>query len=192
MKVVQPIRDPRKVAAIEADLKARSARDWLMFLTGINTGLRISDVLQLKVGDVLRPAANGSKVARQYIDLKEKKTRKNKLIPMTPLLKRALLEYCADLAPGVYLFRSRQGGSKPITRTRAYQILSEAAARHNLEHIGTHTLRKTFGYHFYKMTKNVALLQMIFNHSDPAHTLRYIGIEQDQVDEAMARFKIEE
>lgn len=192
MKVVQPIRDPRKVAAIEADLRGRSARDWMMFLTGINTGLRISDILQLRAGDVQRAAANGARIARQYIEVKEKKTRKRKLIPMTPTLKRALLEYCENLADGVYLFRSRQGGNTPMCRTRAYQILREAASRHNLEHIGTHTLRKTFGYHFYKMTKNVALLQMIFNHSDPAHTLRYIGIEQDQVDDAMARFKIEE
>ncbi|MFP3813497.1 tyrosine-type recombinase/integrase, partial [Bacillus sp. SIMBA_005] len=56
--------------------------------------------------------------------------------------------------------------------------------------IGTHTLRKTFGYHFYKQTKDVAMLQEIFNHSDQRTTLRYIGINQDAMNNAMKKFKI--
>ena len=72
----------------------------------------------------------------------------------------------------------------------AYKILRDAAAHVGLENIGTHTLRKTFGYHFYKQYKNVALLQKIFNHSDPQVTLRYIGIDQDEMDYAMRNFKI--
>lgn len=56
--------------------------------------------------------------------------------------------------------------------------------------IGTHTMRKTFGYHFYQQTKDVAMLQEIFNHSGPDITLRYIGVNQDSMDKAMASFKI--
>ncbi|SET85503.1 Phage integrase family protein, partial [Oceanobacillus limi] len=65
------------------------------------------------------------------------------------------------------------------------------AAKHvNLVNIGTHTLRKTFGYHLYKQTGDVALLQKILNHSDPAFTLRYIGIDQDAMNKAIKEFKI--
>lgn len=59
-----------------------------------------------------------------------------------------------------------------------------------LDDIGTHTLRKTFGYHFYKQTKDVAFLQELFNHSDQRTTLRYIGINQDAMNNAMKKFKI--
>jgi integrase len=57
----------------------------------------------------------------------------------------------------------------------AYKILRKVAERFHLEEVGTHTLRKTFGYHFYQQTKDVAMLQEIFNHSSPAITLKYIG-----------------
>jgi integrase len=57
-----------------------------------------------------------------------------------------------------------------------------------LEEIGTHTLRKTFGYHFYLETHDIGLLQELFNHSSPKITLRYIGITQDTVDNAYENF----
>ena len=56
------------------------------------------------------------------------------------------------------------------------------------ERVGTHTMRKTFGYHHYQKFKDVAMLQKIFNHSSPQITLRYIGIEQDQIDESYSNF----
>ncbi|PGA91036.1 site-specific integrase, partial [Bacillus toyonensis] len=51
-------------------------------------------------------------------------------------------------------------------------------------------LRKTYGYHMYMQTKNIALLMEIFNHSSEKVTLRYIGVNQDAMDKAMTRFKI--
>ena len=66
----------------------------------------------------------------------------------------------------------------------SYSIIKEACKLAGLEEIvGTHTLRKTFGYHHYKKYRDVAMLQKIFNHSDPEITLRYIGINQDIIDE---------
>jgi len=59
-----------------------------------------------------------------------------------------------------------------------------------MDSIGTHTLRKTFGYHFYQKYKDIALLQELFNHSAPSVTLRYIGINQDMIDVAMKEFKL--
>lgn len=76
-----------------------------------------------------------------------------------------------------------------MDRFGAYYILKKACKDAGLqEKIGTHTMRKTFGYHHYKKFKDVAMLQKIFNHSSPIITLRYIGIEQDQIDESYNNF----
>lgn len=182
MNVVQPIRDAAKVVAIEEDLAARNRRDWMLFVAGTNSGMRISDLLPLRVKDV----------RGRHLVFKEKKTRKRKFLRITPKLMKAFGEYTSGKADTVFLFRSRQGGNQPMTRARAYQIMRATAHRHGLDHIGTHTLRKTFGYHFYQQTHDVALLQEIFNHSSPAVTLRYIGVNQDMMDDAMSRFTIEE
>jgi len=58
------------------------------------------------------------------------------------------------------------------------------------ENVGTHTLRKTFGYHFYKQTKDVAMLQNILNHSVQNITLRYIGITQDMIELELKQIKL--
>jgi len=60
----------------------------------------------------------------------------------------------------------------------------------NIEEIGTHTLRKTFGYHFYKKTNDIALLMELFNHSSQSITLRYIGMNQDFMDEQLIDFNL--
>ncbi|EKS8367281.1 tyrosine-type recombinase/integrase [Bacillus cereus] len=72
----------------------------------------------------------------------------------------------------------------------AYKILSRVATEFGLDEIGTHTLRKTYGYDMYMQTKNIAVLMEIFNHSSEKVTLRYIGVKQDAMDKAMTRFKI--
>ncbi|MEK4883655.1 site-specific integrase [Bacillus sp. FSL W8-0223] len=180
MNFVQPIRDQEKIERIKEFLKEDSERNYLLFLVGINTGLRISDILKLKVGDV-----KGTHIA-----LREQKTSKQKWIRITPSLKRELNKYIAGKDDSEYIFKSRQGKNKPIGRSMAYKILRKAANEFKLKDIGTHTLRKTFGYHFYQQTKDVAMLQEIFNHSSPDITLRYIGVNQDSMDKAMSKFKI--
>jgi integrase len=180
MNFVQPIRDPEKVEEIKLFLKEQNERNYMLFLIGINTGLRISDILKLKVSDV-----KGT-----HISIREKKTGKQKRIRITPSLKRELIRYIKGKSDDEYLFKSRKGRNKPIGRSMAYKILRKTAERFHLDEIGTHTLRKTFGYHFYQQTKDVAMLQVIFNHSSPAITLKYIGVNQDSMDRAMTKFKI--
>lgn len=76
-----------------------------------------------------------------------------------------------------------------LDRVQAYRILNKAAQAVGVkERIGTHTPRKTFGYHHYKKYNDIVLLQKIFNHSSPSVTLRYIGIEQDTIDESYMNF----
>ncbi len=180
MNIVQPIRDPEVIEMIKEDLRRTNERNYILFVLGINTGLRIYDILKLKVGDL-----KGG-----YISLREKKTNKQKLFKITPDLKRELSWYLKDKDDDEYLVKSRQGVNRPITRNMAYKILRQIGKDYNQIDIGCHSLRKTYGYHFYKQTKNIALLMDLFNHSTEKTTLRYIGANQDEMDKAMMRFKI--
>lgn len=180
MNFVQPIRDIEKVEQMKAYLKRKNKRNYILFILGISTGLRISDILKIKKEDLLKT----------HLVLRETKTKKQKRIRIPPSVRNELIAYAKDLKDGSYVIKSRQGENKAIDRSVAYRILREAAEQVNITEIGTHTLRKTFGYHFYKQTKDVAMLQEIFNHSSPDITLRYIGINQDNMDYAMMKFKI--
>lgn len=192
MNFVQPIRDIDKVVDVQEFLANKSKRDELLFCFGIYTGLRISDILRVKKGDVY------NKDVFYVTEIKTKKSRKKSRtvssktrIIIVPELKRMISAYAKDLRDEEYLFKSRQGRNQPITRVRAYDILREAAHACGLSEIGTHTLRKTFGYHIYMDSKDVALLQDIFGHSSPYITLRYIGVNQEARDKARRslRFK---
>lgn len=162
-------------------LKTQNSRDYILFMFGIYSGLRISDILPLKVKDIRGKS-------RLYI--REKKTGKEKTIFLNKELQAALKDYVKDMNDWEYLFSSRQRTSKtrkdkeskPMTRQRAIQILKETALQFDIENVGTHTLRKTFGYHMYQDTKDIATIQAIFNHSSPSTTLRYIGVDQDKKD----------
>ena len=167
MKKVEPIRDKDEIKEMKAVLKRQNFRDYLLFELGINSGLRISDLLQLKVKNVKN---------KDKVELKEQKTDKIKSFTINPRLKRLIDDYITGLDPEEYLFQSRKGDNKPISRVQAYRVLRKAADKVELEKVGTHTLRKTFGYHQYKKFKDVAMLQRIFNHSSPSVTLDYIGI----------------
>jgi integrase len=178
MNLVEPIREKETINEIKEHLKAENYRNYILFLLGINTGLRISDILNLRVRDV----------EGWYISLRMKKTKKLVRIKMPKELKKELREYIKDKPKYEFLIKSREGKNRPITRGMAYVILNEVAREFGLESIGTHSLRKTFGYHIYQKYKDVAALQEMFNHADPSYTLRYIGINQDNLDSMMSKF----
>ena len=98
--------------------------------------------------------------------------------------------YTRNMQVGEYLFKSRKGENKAITTVQAYRIINRAAKRIKLEEIGTHTMRKTFGYWHYRQYKDIAILQEIFNHSSPSVTLVYIGISQDNIDNSYMNFSL--
>lgn len=176
MEAVEPIRDVHVLEDMCDYLRATNERNLVMFELGIYGGLRISDILKLRVRDVRD---------KKFIKVVEEKTGKDKQIPINPMLKRTLNNYTAGKKDLDYLIKSRKGKNKPIGRTQAYRIIRELGEMYGVEDLGTHSMRKTFGYHYYKKTKDIALLQKIFNHSSPNITLRYIGIEQDTIMKAM-------
>ena len=177
MNVVQPIKKLEDIQKIKKYL-AKKPRDALLFSFGINTGLRISDILSLDVGDVK---------GRDYIEIREKKTNKYKKFSLNRFLKEEIDLFVEGLPSEQPLFYTQKHCR--LDRAQAYRILNKAAQVVGVkERIGTHTLRKTFGYHHYKKYNDIVLLQKIFNHSSPSVTLRYIGIEQDTIDESYMNF----
>jgi integrase len=177
MNYVQPIRDSDQVRELVNYFKDRNHRDYIMFLLGIYAGRRISDILRLRVKDVQD---------KDSMMIKEKKTGKQTPIEFAPELRRALKEYCENKSPDEFLIKSQKGTNQPITRQAAYRILNEAAKHFRLEHIGTHTLRKTFGYHLYYSTKkNIGLVMNALLHSSESSTLKYIGVTNEQINDAI-------
>lgn len=140
MKIVQPIRDRNKIQQMKIELRKKGTRDYLLFVTGINTGLRISDIIKLQVSDVL----NEDRTVKSHICIIEKKTKKRKRFKINDTLSREFAEYTKNMNMSDYLFSSRKGKNEPITRVQAYRILNEVATKIGLEEIGTHTLRKSF------------------------------------------------
>lgn len=180
MEYVQPIRDKNQIKAMKKILKSTNMRDYFLFTLGINSGLRISDLLRLKISDVLNE--NGK--AKDRISLREKKTGKSKDFPVSDTAKKSLLEYLneRDYKITEHLFLSRKG-NESINRQRAYKIINDAARAIGIkDRIGTHTMRKTFGYHAYQKGIDISILQKLFNHCAPCVTLAYIGITQDDMD----------
>lgn len=178
MEFVEPIRDRKQIEVLKKLLKSSNVRDYILFIIGINSGLRISDLLILKVSDVF----DGKKI-KDRITIREQKTNKVKNFPISDTVSKALKEYeVSKMNQEDALFPSQKGG-KPISRIQAYRILNSAARALNLEKIGTHTLRKTFGYHAYQAGVDISRIMELLNHSSQKETLRYIGISRDELDE---------
>jgi len=178
MKFVEPIRDKNKIEKVKQVLLSKSIRDFLIFEIGVNSGLRISDLLALKVKDVAH---------KKYLEIKERKTGKNKRFPLNQVIIEKINEFIKNKNPENYLFCGQN--THQLSRVQAYRIIKNACQKVGVnERIGTHSLRKTFGYHFYKSNKDIALLQNILNHSSPNITLRYIGINQDIIDSSLKSF----
>ncbi|MBJ7950130.1 tyrosine-type recombinase/integrase [Bacillus cereus group sp. N24] len=177
IKDVQPIRSKEQIADMKWALKRHcSERDYILFLLGLNTGLRVGDLLKLKVVDVRK---------KKKVVIREGKTKKARQLNLSNIYDE-IQEYIRTV-DSEWLFPSRKG-DKAITTTQAYRQLQKAADMAGLDSVGTHTMRKSFGYWFYKQTKDVAKLQNILNHSHPQITMTYIGITAEEIEEDLNNF----
>ncbi len=191
MREVNPIKDIKKIRRVKRLMKKDgNYRDLLMFTLGINAGLRISDILNMKWKDLLMKDGR----IKDEVRVKEKKTGKTKIFPLNGAVKRAIetyMENSKNIEYNSYVFMSRkkskEGKPQPISRVAAWQSINKYCKMAGIEqNVGTHTLRKTFGYHQYKNGTDIAMLQKMLNHSSPQVTLRYIGIEREKLN---ARYK---
>lgn len=192
MKTTQPVRDIvelKKIKKYYSEVKPNK-RNFLLIICGLNTALRISDILKLRWKDVYNENLLSFK---SHIDVKEQKTGKKTTVFINNNLKEALASFLKDIIAKKgklcdvmeqFIFLGQKSTDKPISRIQAFRIISEAAKKCLLSHkVSCHSLRKTFGYHAWKKGVSPALLTSIYNHSSYKITTRYLGIEQDDRDE---------
>lgn len=180
--MVYPIREKKQVEVVKSYLKSKSVRDYLMFQVGISSALRISDILRLQVKHVWK-----NRKPVDYIEINEKKTGKYKRFPVTPNLHRAIKEYAVDYDvsdPELFLFRSRKGENKPISRQQAHAILDHACDMCGIqEKFGTHGMRKCWGFFAFKQGISLDYISIALNHRSIAETKRYLGLLQEDLDD---------
>lgn len=159
--------------------KKNADRNVLLFKLGISTGLRVGDIVKLKVSDVK---------GKSNFKIREGKTKKERVVHLKAIMAE-IADYTEGLDENDYLFPSRKGDNH-ISTTQAYRVLVDAGDLIGKHDIGTHSMRKTFGYHYYKRTHDVVTLMNIFNHSDQSITKRYIGITDEEVADSLKDFRL--
>ena len=189
MKSVDPIRDIKKIQTMKTYLKGQNLRNHALFVVGINVALRITDLLALKWGDVLDEQGKFKEIR-----IFEGKTKKERRIQLNRPSQRALRELRGSLdrySFDDYLFQSREGAQKPLSRQQALNILKVAAKAVGIkDNVGTHSLRKTWGYHAWKKGFNPAIIMETLNHSNLTVTKRYLGIQQDDINDLYGNLEL--
>jgi len=177
---VEPIRNTEKILGMKEFLRQKGGCYELLFVMGLNTALRIGDLLSLSISDV----TDGDGKILEDICIKEHKTGKPKRMPVNESVKKALVGYLAaypNRKRSTPLFVSRK--CRTLSRSQAWRTLRAAGESVGLHNIGTHSLRKTFGYHAYRKSgSDIGLVQKLLNHSSGKITLRYIGIDREKMD----------
>ena len=187
IKAMIDVFDKRIEEASDDNKRMIASRNKMLFLIGINLGIRASDLCGLKWNFFYD---NDGKFKEHY-SLKPKKTRKTgKFVKLyfNQVVKKAIIDYTEEYPiedMNEYLFKSRKGDGC-ITEISLGRIIKDAADEAGIDkNICSHSLRKTFGRFIWHNAedKNKALiiLQTIFNHSSPAITSKYIGLTDDEV-----------
>lgn len=180
MVAVEPIRDYAKIIEIKRRLSKGKPVLYLLFTMGLNTALRIGDLLAVREGDVLE--SNGT--VKDYLELREAKTGKQKRVRLNGEVREALERYTKGRKPrkSAFLFENPVT-RKAYTRVQAWRWLNQWCREVGIkDHVGAHTLRKTWGY-MARTQKSVPieLIQAKLGHATPSVTRRYIGITGDEI-----------
>ena len=174
---VDPIRKINDIKAI-SKLTSGNPRDHLLFVMGINNGLRVCDLVRVKVGDVRYLKVGDT------LTIKESKTGKDNILLVNKTVYKALQAYLDSIRPDddAYLFASRKGNGH-IQSQAVSKLVKKWTKAINLKgNYGSHTLRKTWG--FIQRTVHGVGFEIIckrYNHSSPAITMRYLGIQDKEV-----------
>jgi len=182
---VEPLKNIKDISKIKQFLLGKeNKRDYMLFVIGINVGLRAGDLLSLTINDIFQ---DGKIVDR--VNINEQKTDKKREFQLNKSAKDAIAIYLSTLKNvdvDSYLFKSRKGDGS-LTVESAHKIIKTTLRELNIKgNYGTHTLRKTFAYHIYanNIKTNPSIintLQKMLNHSSASVTLRYIGITKEVI-----------
>ena len=187
MSTTQPIRDKESLQKFKNFYKTQkpNPRNYAIIVLGLNTALRISDILNLTSEMVY----DNNKV-REHIVVKEQKTGKINRILLNHEVRKALNLYrhflvksAAYKAGNPYLFPSPYVSQRPLSRYQVYRMIRNAAESVEIqEKVSCHSLRKTFGYRAWKQGADPIVIMLIYNHSSFDITKRYLCIEQEDKD----------
>lgn len=192
MSTSQPLKRKEDIKKLENYFyQKKEYRNYLLVVMGLNTALRISDLLQIKWTDVY------NKETRQFfhhVHLIEQKTGKRTIILLNSTVKQALKEYGRRIEKNTdspFIFFSPQKPEQPLSRIQAYRIIQRAIKELDIHgQISCHSLRKTFGYQAWKEGAEPALLMSVFNHSSYSITKRYLCIDQDDKDQLFMKINL--
>ena len=178
MAEVQAVKNLDTVKLISHLLKTRYSQQMSdVWEIGLNLALRISDLLSIKFDDI----------QNNRLTILESKTNKLANIPLNDKAQQKIKEIQATHPSHIYLFQSfrspqqKYGRPRPLSRRAIARAFKETGDDVGI-HLGTHSMRKTRGYHLYQQTKDIARVMKMLRHSSEAVTLRYIGITQQEVD----------
>lgn len=185
----EPLKDEFEIDLVRRMIKLHTKeplRNLIIFNLGINNGIRTNDILKLKVSDVWE---------KEYTTIRESKTGKQREIRLNVAnLQQDIKEYVGSMKwdDNTYLFRSYKNPSEPIQTIAVYRMFKRLnkVSGGQLPHLTAHSMRRTFGYQYYKKTHDIVTLMKLFNHSKQAITLRYIGIEREEIRNSLRDFEL--
>ena len=188
MSTSQPIRSTDELEAFRRFYldEEPNLRNYAMICMGVNTALRISDILNIK-WNMIYDFENKKFIKR--LTISEHKTGKINIIPINDNLSIALQKFFSKQNPQYndYIFTKSTDHTRPLSRTQAYRIIKTSADKCNITgNISCHSLRKTFGFFAWKQGTQPALLMAIYNHSSYNITKRYLRITQCEKDDIYA------
>jgi integrase len=191
--ITEPIRDPKVLNNIKNHLQVRSLKYFSIFVLGINSGLRISDILRLQVGDLLEKTKEGWKI-KSSERINTKKTGVYLTIFTNQAISDALVKYISTDRPKAklteYLFPPENNPNKPMHRSSVNDYFEKVAAAVGVKQLACHTMRKTFALMHYKNGMNLATLAEILGHNSEAMTRRYLGITYQQIEQSIKQLNI--
>jgi integrase len=164
------------------------ARDRALFLLGVKSGFRISELLSLRLGDVWQHGRLVDRVTVERRYMKNK--REGRTVLLHPDAKAALATWLFTLrqtpgcGPQTYVFRSRKGANRPVSKVQAWRILHDAVTTNELTgKVGTHAMRKTFAQRIYQQSNHdLVKTQRAMGHKHVNSTMSYLSYVQEEID----------
>ena len=192
MQEVEAVKTAEQRQQVEAHLADRGEIYADIWKVGVNTALRISDLLSLTMKDV-----RALDTEQPALHLKEQKTGKQRKIVVNQSALAVMQRRLADYPKHAWLFqsnavnRNRREPPKPINRrsvSRVFEQVGQCIAPK--VSLGTHSMRKTRGYAMHKAGRSIESIAKVLNHSNPAVTMRYIGLVQHDIDRSYTEFEL--
>ncbi len=191
MKGCRPLEELEVEAVLAAFDGPYADRDRALFLLGVKSGFRISELLSLRLLDVMRAGRLLDRVAVARCNMKKKVEGRSVLLH--PGAKEALGVWIEQLRTSGYMtsdtfvFQSRKGRNAAMSRVQAYRVLQEAYERAGVEgHTGTHSMRKTFANNVHeKLGRDILKTQKALGHKNINSTVSYLSFREEEIDEAI-------